>query len=64
MINFLTPEFFDIFGILTFMFLIFVSLWLLKFKKLPSDWIIIIILIISILGFLIDTFNVYRGYLM
>lgn len=58
------PEFFDIFGILTFMFLISVSLWQLKFKKLPSDWIIIIILIIGILGLVIDTFNVYKGYLM
>lgn len=64
MFSFIRPEFFDIFGIFTFIFLICVSFWQLKFKKLPSEWIIMIILIIGILGLIIDVYNVYKGYLL
>lgn len=64
MYDFIRPEFFDIFGIFIFMFLICVSFWQLKFKKLLSDWILIIILIVGILGLAIDIYNVYKGYLL
>ncbi len=62
MFNFMRPEFFDIFGIFIFAFLICISLWGLKFKKLFPLWVLMTILVIGVLGLLIDIFWVYNGF--
>jgi len=56
------PEFFDIFGIGIFIFIIVLSIWGLKTRKQFPRWILIILLIIGIIGFLIDSIIVYTAY--
>ena len=62
----LTAEFFDIFGIFIFIFILVVGI-LIKFKrrKLPNnvfDWIAIGLIIIGICGLIVDIVLVWRGY--
>jgi len=57
------PEFFDIFGLLAFIFIIVFSSWMLFKKKLLSKWPIVVLLIIGILGIIIDGAIVFINYL-
>ena len=57
------PEFFDIFGLITFTYLTMLSLYMLFKKKMPPKWSIIIVLIIGILGLIVDGVLVYNAYL-
>ncbi|KKU19141.1 MAG: hypothetical protein UX77_C0005G0008 [Parcubacteria group bacterium GW2011_GWA1_47_11] len=51
----LGPEFFDIFGVLTFIYIIFFSHTLLKGKRLPKGF-VILLLVIGLIGFFVDLF--------
>jgi len=51
----LEPEFFDIFGVLAFVYIIFFSNMLLSGRKLPRGF-TIILLLIGLTGFFIDIF--------
>ena len=56
-------EFFDIFGFLGFIYIIIISILILKNKKVPK-WAAIILLTIGILGLTIDGFIVINTYLI
>lgn len=60
--NFLRPEFFDIFGLAVFSFIIILSLWGLITKKKLPEWSLITLLIIGILGIFIDGAIVFLTY--
>ena len=61
--NFLRPEFFDIFGIGVFSFLTFLS-WRMRMTQiLPPRWSIILLLIIGISGLIVDGCIVYKTYI-
>ncbi len=57
------PQFFDIFGIATFTFIVVVTLWSLRSNKPLPKWILTILLVIGILGLLVDGVIVYISYL-
>ncbi len=63
MLSFIRPEFFDIFGILVFIFIIFMSIWGIKFSKPIPRWAFIILLFIGILGLTVDSLIVFNFYL-
>ena len=58
------PEFFDIFGIFVFTYLFLFSFWILKNKKLPPNWTLILIMIIAVFGLLVDGFIVLNSYIL
>jgi hypothetical protein len=58
---FLEPEFYDIFGIFVFIFLIWFGLRRLKNKKIKK-WTIKIIIGIGIVGLCVDLFFVFRRF--
>ena len=49
----LGPQFFDVFGVLAFVYIIFFSNMLLNGKKLPKGF-TVILLLIGLIGFFID----------
>lgn len=59
---FIQPEFFDIFGIFVFAFIAILSIWAIKTKNPIPKRALVILLIIGIVGFLIDSFIVYTAY--
>jgi hypothetical protein len=56
------PEFFDIFGLMVFSFLLIISIWMLRTKKRLPEWVGFVILLISITGLIIDGFIVIKTY--
>ena len=56
------PEFFDIFGVFTHIFLLIVGSWILLSKEKLPNWIGFIILLIGILGLIVDGFIVIKTY--
>lgn len=56
-------EFFDIFGIIVFIFLAAVGYWMLKKNKNP-DWIGASLLTIGVLGLIVDCTLVLRAFLI
>jgi mannose/fructose/N-acetylgalactosamine-specific phosphotransferase system component IID len=58
-----TPQFFDIFGIIGFVYIIVFSIWVLKTKKPVSVWALAVLFAIGIIGFLVDSAIVYFSYL-
>lgn len=54
-------EFFDIFGLVTFLFIFFVGIYSLFFP--PKVWMSILLIIIGILGLIVDGVIVYLTYL-
>ena len=60
---FIQPEFFDIFGIFVFGFIAALSIWALKTEKSIPKWALIVLFIIGIAGFLVDSIIVYINYL-
>ncbi len=61
--SFIRPEFFDIFGIVVFCFIIVLSVWALKTKRPISKWALIVLFIIGVAGILVDGVMVYTTYL-
>ncbi|MDD3066465.1 MAG: hypothetical protein PHO48_01380 [Candidatus Gracilibacteria bacterium] len=57
-----TPQFFDIFGFLGFIYIVAIAGLLLSGIVLPQ-WAIIILLLIGIIGLVIDGIIVYKFYL-
>lgn len=57
------PEFFDIFGIFVFSFLVILSLWGFKTRKPFPQWTLATLLIIGILGLIVDGVIVFIMYL-
>lgn len=58
------PEFFDIFGIFAFLYIMGVSLWVLKSRNIFPRWPFIVLFCIGTAGFLIDGFIVYMSYFL
>lgn len=56
------PQFFDIFGVLGFVYIVGLSLLGLVGKQLPK-WMFVILLLIGVTGLLIDTLIVYTFYI-
>ena len=57
------PEFFDIFGLIGFIFITWLAIHLLTKKQAPPKWASVILLIIGILGLIIDGAIVFINYL-
>lgn len=57
------PEFFDIFGIFVFTFIIIVSICGLKTGRSFEKWVLITLLTMGILGLSVDVVIVYITYL-
>ena len=57
------PEFFDIFGIFVFLFIIIISIQGLKNENLLAKWILITLLAIGVLGLIVDGTVVFTTYL-
>jgi len=64
MLDFMRPEFFDIFGIGVFAFIACISIFGLKTNKKIPKWALIILLIIGILGLIIDGTIVIMTYVI
>lgn len=58
------PEFFDIFGVLAFTFIIIISLLRLFYLERLFDWVIMTLLVIGILGLIVDGRTVIKRYLL
>ncbi len=58
------PSFFDIFGIIFFIFLIIISAWALKNEKPLPKVIFFILLLLGIIGFILDSVSVYKEYFL
>ena len=58
----LNPSFFDIFGVMGFLYIFTLSLWGLAGKNLPR-WSLGILLLIGSIGLLVDGLIVYLFYL-
>lgn len=56
------PEFFDIFGLITFGFLFWVGSWMIQKNKKPA-WLSFTILILGILGLIVDGSIIIKTYL-
>jgi len=59
---FLEPQFFDIFGLIVFLYITLLS-WLLLRRIYVKKWMIIILFLIGITGLLVDGSVVYVYYL-
>lgn len=57
------PEFFDIFGIPLFIFIIALSWWMLRKRKMPPNWAIVILLCIGVAGLTADIMVVLQTIL-
>jgi len=57
-------EFFDIFGIIAFLYVTIISLMMLKKKNKLPKWTILFMLIVGILGLIVDTTIVIKTYLL
>lgn len=57
------PEFFDIFGLVVFVYLFVVGVLMVKKRKLP-DWVGFVILLIAILGLIVDGSIVIKTYFL
>lgn len=56
-------EFFDIFGIAVFIFIMIISLWMIRMQRPLPNIFAFILLVIGIFGFIIDSVMVYTAYL-
>jgi len=59
----ITPEFFDIFGLITFTYLGALGIWALKSSEKLPDWTAYLLVLIGIAGLIIDGTIVYKTYL-
>lgn len=57
------PEFFDIFGLGVFSFIIALGVWGLKSEKPLPRWSLFVLLGIGAAGFLVDGYTVFTVYL-
>ena len=60
---FTNPEFFDIPGVMVFLFIILLAGWMLYTDKKPKKWVIVLLLIIGLISLIIDSILVYVNYL-
>ncbi|MFH1053215.1 MAG: hypothetical protein V1740_02245 [Candidatus Woesearchaeota archaeon] len=56
------PQFWDLFGLITFVYIMFISVLLLKGKQIPG-FLIWILFLIGVVGLMVDMINVYYGFL-
>ncbi len=64
MFSFIKPEFFDLFGIVVFLFIMSISIWGLKTNKKIPKWALTVLLIIGILGLVVDGTIVFITYII
>jgi RsiW-degrading membrane proteinase PrsW (M82 family) len=57
------PEFYDLFGLVVFTFILAISIYSLKTAKPIPKWALIILIIIGIAGLIVDGAIVYSRYL-
>jgi hypothetical protein len=60
----MNAAFFDIFGLGAFIVLVVMSIWMFKTRKETPDWMVWIIFIIALIGFVVDSIMVIKTYLM
>lgn len=48
------PEFFDLFGLIVFLGLIFIGIWHFYSKKRLPDWVAFSLMVIGIMGLIVD----------
>ena len=63
LVDIIRPVFFDIFGIVVFIFLLITGIWMLKKKKIPPTWVSVILIVIGVWGLIVDGTIVYLTYL-
>ncbi len=64
MIEYLSnPAFYDLFGLIGFVFILSLSIWMLIKDKKPPVWSIIVLFIIGLVGFIVDWIITYVNYL-
>ena len=56
----MNAEFFDIFGVLAFLFITIFAGWMFYTNKKPKKWTVLILLIIGLLGLIVDSIIVYN----
>lgn len=56
------PEFFDLFGLLVFSFLLIVGYLMMGKKKKMPDWVGFVIFIVGVLGLIVDGFIVFKTF--
>lgn len=61
--NFLHPEFFDIFGLGVFSFLSVAAVWALRTHRPLPDWVLWVVLGVGIAGLIVDGTIVWKTYL-
>ena len=60
----ISAEFFDIFGLIAFAFLVVIATWALKTKKKLPKWSTIIILKIGLLGLIAEGYVVIKTFIL
>lgn len=63
MFKFIKPEFFDIFGVAVFGFIITISYQALNNGHLISRWALVALLVVGILGLIVDGTIVFMTYI-
>lgn len=59
-----SPEFFDIFGFLSFLYLFIVGVWMFRQKRKVPNWIRFPILVIGLLGSVVDGYIVVQTFIL
>lgn len=60
---FQNPEWFDIFGLITFPFILAISVWALRSKSPLPEWVISLLFFIGLIGVIVDGVIVYTFFL-
>ena len=60
----MNAAFFDIFGFFGFVILLVIGIKMLKSRKKLPDWTAMIVILISLLGMIIDAYNVIINFLI
>jgi len=58
------PEFFDIFGLVVFIYLFIVGVWMFKQKREIPNWIKFPIITIGVMGFVVDGYIVLKTFIL
>ncbi|MEK6906474.1 MAG: hypothetical protein AABW81_02540 [Nanoarchaeota archaeon] len=59
----ITSEFFDLFGIICFLYITIFSAYFLKINKKPEKLLLLILLFIGVLGLIVDGTIVYINFI-
>jgi multidrug transporter EmrE-like cation transporter len=60
----LPPEFFDIFGLMGFAYIIAFSLFAFTKQRAFPKWMLVILLLVGVMGLIVDGVIVYTSYII